>query len=224
MITCWVTKLKINKLFLGFILTIAVSPVAFGGGSLRAEEGTSIYVTDAGVSIAPSQATPVETSTRNAPLKPPSRLLPLKLIAPATAETNRPITGISISLQNPGDRAPNAQLRVSIHENDHVHARGYPQLSPDNVKLEVFENGSWIPVILSMVAGNVMGVIGAEGVAAHRERYKVGGFEIPPGLDKTWQLRVTFSFPGTYALVAAVSPDNGSRHLAQPAYSIITVQ
>lgn len=69
-----------------------------------------------------------------------------------------------------------------------------------------------------------MGAIGAESVAVHRERHKRGGFAIPAGFSRTWQLRVTFGLPGTYSLVVAVSPDNGSRHLAQPAHSVIEVQ
>jgi hypothetical protein len=75
-----------------------------------------------------------------------------------------------------------------------------------------------------MVEGGVMGAIGTEGVAVHEERHRRGGFAIPAGLNKTWQLRVTFDEPGTYTLVSAISPNNGSRHLAEPAHSIIEVK
>lgn len=159
-----------------------------------------------------------------APLKPYPRLLPLQLIAPPTAQTGIPLDGVSVSLQNPGDAAPNARLRLIIHDKDRVHAAGHPALSSDNVKVEVLEEGAWKPVILGMVAGGVMGAIGTEGVTEHRERHERNGFAIPAGFNKTWQLRVTFSVPGTYSLVTSVSPDNGSRHLAQPAHSVIEVQ
>jgi hypothetical protein len=151
-------------------------------------------------------------------------MLPLQLIAPTTAQAGRPLVGVSVSLLNPGFDAPNARLRLIIHDKDYRHAGGHRELSPDNVKVEVQEEGSWKPVTLGMVGGGVMGAIGTEGVAAHQERHRRGGFAIPAGLNKTWQLRVTFDLPGTYSLVSAVTSDNGSRHLAQPAHSIIEVQ
>lgn len=159
-----------------------------------------------------------------APLPPYPRLLPLQLTSPPTAQASMPLVGVNVSLQNPGDPAPNARLRLIIHETNHTHAGGHPALSPDNIKVEVLEDGVWKPVILGMVARGLLGTIGPEGVTAHRERYQRNGFEIPAGLNKTWQLRVTFYLPGTYSFVAAISPDNGSTHLAQPAHSIIEVQ
>lgn len=159
-----------------------------------------------------------------APLKPYPRLLPFQLVAPSTVQAGIPFDGVSISLNNPGQAAPDARLRLIIHEQVHGHAGAQHGLSPDNVKIEVLQNGTWVPVVLGVADESVMGVIGPEGVTAHRKRYGRGGFAIPPGLNKTWQLRMTFSLPGTYSLVAAVSPDNGSRHLAQPAHSIIDVQ
>jgi hypothetical protein len=114
-------------------------------------------------------------------------------------------------------------LRLIIHDKNYHPGEGRHELGPDNVKLEVLEGKSWKPVLLGSVENGVMGAIGAEGQTAHFERYKRGGFAIPEGLNKTWQLRLTLSLPGTYSLVAAVSPDNGSRHLAQPAHSIIEV-
>lgn len=175
------------------------------------------------------------------------RLLPLQVSTPAQAQTTQAQTGqarttqaqtatgqvakagkagsvINVRLTNPGAEAPNARLRVIIHDKDHQHGAGSHELSPDNVKVEVQESGSWKSVLLEMVDGGVMGAIGVEGVAAHRERHKRGGFAIPAGFDKTWPLRVTFAIPGTYSVVVAVSPDNGSRHLAQPAHHIIEVQ
>lgn len=159
-----------------------------------------------------------------APQEPFPRMLPLQLIAPLTAQAGMPLVGVSVSLLNSGTEAPNARLRLIIHYKDHRNAGGHLELSPDNVKVEVQEGGLWKPVLLEMVEGGVMGAIGTEGVAVHQERHKRGGFAIPAGLNKTWQLRVTFDLPGTYSLVSAVSPDNGSKHLAQPSHSIIEVQ
>ena len=167
---------------------------------------------------------PEVAPAKAAPPAPSPRMLALQLSAPATAQAGIPLVGVSVSLLNPGTEAPNARLRLIIHDKDHRHAAGNRELSPDNVKVEVEEGQSWKPVLLGMVEGGVMGAIGTEGVAAHRQRHKRGGFAIPAGLNKTWQLRVTFGLPGTYTLVSAVSPDNGSRHLAQPAHSIIEVK
>lgn len=158
------------------------------------------------------------------PLKPYPRLLPLKLIAPSTAQVGIPLTEVNVRLLNPGLPAPNARLRLIIHNKDPRHVGDLHALSSDNVKVEVLEDGTWKTVLLGMVEDGVMGAIGSEGVSEHRERHKRGGFEIPSGLNKTWQLRVTFKVPGIYSLVAAVSPDNGSRHLVRPAHSIIEVQ
>ena len=165
-----------------------------------------------------------ESPHKAAPLKPYPRLLPLQLTIPPTAQTDIPLIGVSVSLKNPGNAAPNARLRLIIHDKDHAHAGGHHGLSPDSVKIEVLEEGTWKPVLLGVVSGGVLGAIGTEGGTAHRERHERNGFAIPAGMNKTWQLRLTFSEPGIYTFVAAVSPDNGSRHLAQPAHSIIEVQ
>jgi hypothetical protein len=151
-------------------------------------------------------------------------LLPLELSAPAKARAGQPLVGISVRLQNPGAEAPNSRLRLIIHEKDH--GAGHHELNPDNVKVEVLEGGLWKPVLLGITDGGVMGAIGGEGVAQaqHRERHKRGGFAIGGGFNKRWPLRVTFGVRGTYTLLVAVSPDNGSRHLAEPAHSNIEVQ
>ena len=156
------------------------------------------------------------------PLKPYPRLLPLELIAPQTAQADIPLNQVKVILRNPGDSAPNASLRLIIHEKNHNHSEGHLNLSPGNVKLEVLEGTSWMPVMLDMVDKSVLGVIGVEG--SHTEHHKRGGFTIPAGFNKSWQLRVTFSLPGTYQLIVALSPDNGSRHLSRPAHSTIVVQ
>lgn len=183
--------------------------------------GVSIAAAGNGATAAP-QNPPGTAPSNGTPQKPFPRLLPLQLTVPTTAQAGVPLEGITVTLQNPGHTAPDSRLRLSIHEANH--AAGHVGLSPATVMVEVLQGGSWVPVHLGMVDENVMGAIGAEGGAAHRERHARGGFAIPAGLNKTWQLRITFSLPGTYSLVATVSPDNGSRHLAQPAHSIIVVQ
>lgn len=209
--------MKRRGLFLIALCSIAIA--AHGGEYQSRDQGTKMIVADNGATT----ATPPYSQGKTPPLKPYPRLLPLQLIAPPIAQAGIPLDGISVSLRNPGEPAPNARLRLMIHEKDHGHAMDHPELSPDNVTVEVLEGGAWKPVMLGMVAGGVMGAIGSEG-AAHRERHERNGFEIPAGLNKTWQLRVTFSLPGTYSFVTAVSPDNGSRHLAQPAHSTIEVR
>lgn len=163
-------------------------------------------------------------SAMAAPQEPYARMLPLKLTAPPTARAGQPTAGISVRLHNPGAEAPDARLRLVIHEADHRSHAGHRELNPSNVRVEVQEGGSWKPVLLGVVDGGVMGAIGSEEAVQHRERHKRGGFAIREGFDKRWPLRVTFDVPGTYTLVVAVSPDNGSRHLAQPAHSTIEVQ
>ncbi len=166
----------------------------------------------------------VQSANAN-PRDPYERLLPLELSAPARARAGQPLVGISVRLHNPGADAPNSRLRLIIHEKEDG-AGGHHELNPDNVKVEVLEGGLWKPVLLGITDGGVMGAIGGEAVAQaqHRERHKRGGFEIGAGFNKRWPLRVTFGLPGTYTLLVAISPDNGSRHLAQPAHSTIEVQ
>jgi hypothetical protein len=158
------------------------------------------------------------------PPEPAERLLPLELSAPAIGQAGLPIAGIRVRLNNPGREAPSSRLRLIIHETDHRHDPARRELNPDNVKVEVREGAVWKPVLLEVMDGSVMGAIGNEGGADHRERHKRGGFEIKEKFDKSWPLRVTFSLPGTYTLVVSVTPDNGSRHIAQPAHTNIEVQ
>lgn len=214
--------MNMTRLFL--VVLFSVSIAAYSGERQNNEHSAQATVSGNGTAIVTSQNSQGKPPPNRAPLKPYPRLLPLQLIAPPIAQAGIPIDGVSVNLLNPGDAAPNARLRLIIHDKDQVHAIDHPELSPDNVTVEVLEDGAWKPVLLAMVAGGVMGAIGTEGVPEHRERHERNGFEIPAGFNKTWQLRVTFSVPGTYTLVTAVSPDNGSRHLAQPAHSVIEVQ
>ena len=214
--------LKITGLFL--VAVFGVSAAVYGADGNRNAQGANSAVTAKGAAPTTSQNSQGAGVPHEPPLKPYPRLLPLELTAPPTAAAGKSITDVYVSLSNPGDSAPNSRLRLIIHNMDKSRAGGYRDLSPSIVTVEVLENGSWVPVLLSMVEGNLMGAIGADTGTTHSELYKRGGFEIPAGLSKTWQFRVTFSMPGTYSIVAAVSPDNGSRHVAQPAHSIIQVQ
>lgn len=210
--------MKTTKLFIGLLLTVAVAACGGGDGDNAGSAGVTAPVSDAG------QNTADVPPRKAAPPQPQPRMLPLQLTAPPIAQAGVPLIGVSVSLNNPGTEAPNSRLRLIIHDKVHRHAGDHRDLTPDNVKVEVQEGDLWKPVLLGMVEGGVMGAIGTEGAAAHRERHRRGGFAIPPGLNKTWQLRVTFALPGTYSLVSSVSPDNGSRHLAQPAHLTIEVQ
>ena len=152
------------------------------------------------------------------------RKLALELTASPTAQVGWPLLEISVRLHNPGDEAPNARLRIIIHDKYRRQDPGRRELNPDNVKVEVFESGLWKPVLLEAMDGSVMGAIGRESASEHRERHKRGGFAIPARFDRRWPLRVTFSFPGTYTFLVAASPDNGSTHLAEPAHTTIEVR
>ncbi|MDH4285430.1 MAG: hypothetical protein OEV35_08945 [Gallionellaceae bacterium] len=212
--------MKTIKLYSAVLFSIVVA--ACGGGS--SNEGSSAATAPVATATTAKPNLPAVKPPKVLPPEPYSRLLPLQLKAPATAQTGIALEGISVNLANPGDEAPNARLRLIIHAKDHSHAAGLQELNPDNVKVEVEEAGVWKQVLLGMVEGGVMGAIGTEGATAHRERHRRGGFAIPAGMDKTWNLRVTFGVPGIYTLVSAVSPNNGSMHLAQPAHTTIEVK
>ena len=207
--------MKITGIFLVIFFSISTTAYAVQDQAQGQSANTMVAV---------NGMTSTSPPTSGAPLTPYPRLLPLRLITPATAQAGIPLVGVSISLQNPGDPAPNARIRLIIHDEDSRQSGVRPVLSTDNITVEVLEGGVWKPVLLGMVEGGVMGAIGTEGVVEHRERHSRDGFAIPAGFNKTWQLRVTISRPGTYSFVVAVSPDNGSTHLAQPAHSTIVVQ
>ena len=212
------------KLFAGLLFSISISIAAYADDSRDNEQSTRATALAQDMATVTSHHPRDERLPKAPPLKPYPRLLPLQLRAPATAQLGKPVVGVSVTLHNPGKPAPDARLRLIIHDKNYNRSGDHLELSPDNVKLEVLEGTLWKPVHLGSVENGVMGAIGTEMGTAHRERHKRGGFAIPAGLNKTWQLRLTISLPGTYSLVAAVSPDNGSRHLARPAHSIIEVQ
>jgi len=214
--------LKTTNFFVGIFVGVAIAGC---GASKDTSENSKAVVTPNMDSISDTaQNFRGGTPPPEKLIEPSARMRPLQLVSPATAQVGRPLAGVSVSLDNPGTDAPNSRLRLIIHETNMRHGAGHRGLSPENVKVEVQEGGSWKTVQLGMVEGGVMGAIGTEGVAVHEERHRRGGFAIPAGLNKTWQLRVTFDEPGTYTLVSAISPNNGSRHLAEPAHSIIEVK
>jgi len=140
--------------------------------------------------------------------------LDLKLAGPQTGRAGRALTGIRVSLINPGVAAENARLRLMIHDG------ADRDLKADDIKIEVREGKSWRAVPLEPLDGGAMAAIGSEG-SGHEERHQPGGFTIPANWNKLWQLRLTFQLPGVYKLVVAVSPDNGQTHLAPPATIIL---
>lgn len=160
-----------------------------------------------------------------APREAYGRLLPLNITAPArTATVGKPVAGLVVRLQNPDAEAPASRLRLLIRETNTQHVAGEVPPTPANVHVEVQEPGGWVAVALGVVDGGVIGAIGPEGGGPHVERHRRGGFAIPPGFNKSWPLRITFDQRGSYTLVVSVSPDNGSRHLAQPAFTTIEVR
>lgn len=142
-------------------------------------------------------------------------MLDLKLTGPQITQVDQPLEGINVSLKNPGLDRPNARLRLIIHDG------ADRDLRAGDIKIDVREGASWVPLPLYPIDGGVMGAIGAEG-GGHKEIHQRGGFAIEAKSNKLLQLRLTFHLPGVYTLVIAVSPDNGNTHLAQP--SFITVE
>lgn len=126
-----------------------------------------------------------------------------------TVSTGQLLSGISVSLTNPGSATPDARLRLIVHD-------GVGRdLAPGDIKIDVLEGSSWVSIPLKPIDGGVMGAIGAEG-SGHKEIVQRGGFAIPAKSNKLLQLRFMFRLPGVYQLVVTVSPDNGNTHLTQP--------
>lgn len=145
--------------------------------------------------------------------------LPLALTfkGPLDAQVGQPLEGISVRLVNPGLSAPASRLRLFVHDEEDR------ELGVDDIKIDVREGNSWSEVKVEMIDGGVMGAIGEKG-KPQNVAHKRGGFTIDAKVTNVWQLRVTFRLPGRYSLVAAVSPDNGETHLAQPAsFSVVAL-
>ena len=228
----WEMNVYLYKIILGMMLGLALSIPVYAEQAVTEAIDSDVDSASRDKFLAQEKELSSELMRSNVkrrhskqpPLKPYPRLLPLTIESPATVQVGEPQEGITVQLVNPGKAAPNARLRIIIHDKDHRHHSELPALSPDNVKLELLENGKWKNVELGIMEGSVMGAIGREGSSSYRERHKRGGFLVRAGKKKTWHLRLTMGVPGTYSLVAAVSPDNGSRHIAKPAHTVIVVQ
>ena len=138
-------------------------------------------------------------------------LLDLKLTGPQTTPAGQPLVGINVSLINSGPASQDARLRLFI-----ILDRANRGMQAGDVKVDVQEGALWVPLPLELIDDAVMGAIGVMG-KGHKALHQRGGFAIPANLNKLWPLRITFRLPGMYSLEAAVSPDNGDTHLAQPA-------
>jgi hypothetical protein len=132
---------------------------------------------------------------------------------PQMAQTGVPLSGINVRLVNTGAVRQDARLRILIHPDGADHS----DLQVADIKVDVLEGTSWVPVPLKPIDDGVMGAIGAEG-SGHKELYRRGGFAIPAKLNRVWQLRITLRLPGIYTMVTAISPDNGNTYLAQPSF------
>jgi hypothetical protein len=133
------------------------------------------------------------------------------------AKSKQPFTGIKIQLANPGAGRAEARLRFFIHSVGVDHH----EVQAGGIKVAVQEGNAWVSLPVEPIDGGVMGAIGAAG-SGHKDMHRRGGFALPAKLHKTLQLRITFGSPGTYQVVAALSPDNGNKILATP--SFITVE
>lgn len=136
--------------------------------------------------------------------------LNLSISGPKTAKVNKALSGLNIKLVNPGEEAQDSRLRLFIHDG------ADRDFNFGDIKIDVQEQGGWQPLQVEFIDGGVMGTIGQEG-KEHKQNHARGGFKIAKNFNNVWQIRVTFAQPGQYQLVVAVSPDNGSSHLAQPA-------
>ena len=145
---------------------------------------------------------------RSASAAPPNPLL-LNLTGPNNAQVGQPLGGIVVRLINKGLPTRSSRLRLFVHDG------ADRDLKPGDISVAIKEGNTWKEVELETIDGGFMGAIGEAG-KIHGNPHQRGGFDIGDKVTLVWQLRVTFLLPGHYSLVAAVSPDNGSTHLAQP--------
>lgn len=137
--------------------------------------------------------------------------LGLTLTGPKTAPSGYPVDGIKVKLVNQdATDAPASRLRLFIH--DELDR----DLQASDIKIDVLEGSDWQALSLEPIDGGVMAAIGSAGLP-HDDNHEKGGFSIDKKTIKEWRLRVTLALAGHYSVVVAVSPDNGSTHLAKPA-------
>lgn len=137
--------------------------------------------------------------------------LELSITGPESAPSGYPVEGIAVRLVNQDQNdAPASRLRLFIHDEQER------ELQVGDISVDIQEGGEWLPLPLEPIDGGVMAAIGSAGLP-HDQYHDKGGFSIDKKTIKEWQLRITLIMAGHYSLVAAVSPDNGSTHLVQPA-------
>jgi hypothetical protein len=135
--------------------------------------------------------------------------LGLSITGPQTTTVGNALKGLTIKLANTGQAAQNSKLRLLVH-----HQADYA-IKAGDIKIDVLEQRTWQPLQVELIDSGIMGVISETG-KSHNRNHKHGGFAIPAKKHQTWQIRITFAIAGSYNMVVAVSPDNGSTHLAQP--------
>lgn len=143
-----------------------------------------------------------------------SPMLDLKLLSGQLIALARQPFGINVQLINSGEARQDARLRFFIHQEDVI---DHLDVKASDIKVEILEGVSWVPVPVEPIDGSVMGAIGAAGTG-HKEIHRHGGFAIPAHSNMLCQLRVTLNLPGAYLLVVAVSSNDGSTHFAQPSF------
>lgn len=136
--------------------------------------------------------------------------LHLSLSGPEHVQAGKPMDTIEVRLINSGKEAANSRLRLFIHDQEDR------EVQTDDIKIDLLEKKGWRHVSAEVIDGGIMTAIGAAG-DKNNENHKKGGFHISKNATQHWQIRLTFRLPGRYTLVAGVSPDNGSTHLAKPA-------
>lgn len=142
----------------------------------------------------------------------------LALRGPTRAQSGQPLMGVSAMITNPGAALPPSRLRLYVH--------GEGDSSTFDVRIDVQDRGEWNAVSLEAIDGGVFGAVGelaSPGNRGHRERHAPGGFDVPTKATHVLNLRFTFDKPGTYVVVAALSPDNGATHLVTPTSMTIEV-
>ena len=150
------------------------------------------------------------SSTRSSAAGPRPPPLGLTLVAAPSVQAGQPLDAVTVRLVNPGAATADSRLRVFVHD------REDREIGINDIKIDIQEGNTWNNVKVEAIDGGVMGAVGAPG-KPHDQIHNHGGFHITHHVTKIWQLRLTFRLPGLYSVVAAISPDNGATHLAQPA-------
>ena len=150
--------------------------------------------------------------------------LSLKLIEPQKSTAQLAVIArqpfvINVQFPSTGKIRQDAQLRFFIHLGSEAHDFN---IEANDIAIEVRKDAaSWVLIPAEPLDGGAMGTIDLAEVG-YDEQHRHASFVIENESGVLWQLRITLHKPGVYQLVAAVSPDNGNTHLAEP--SFITVE